>query len=434
VSHVPAIHVITLGCPKNEVDSDRMLASLAASAYRVTDSIEDADVVVVNTCAFIREATEESIDTVLTLAGDWKSSADGRRIIVAGCMASRYGAELAAALTEADAFVPVAEESALLERLQEITGVAADQGGPVLSGRTVPGPYAYLQVSDGCHRACAYCTIPAIRGPYRSRPMDEILAEAATLVGAGAKELILIGQDISAYGRDLAGPDGLPQVVERVAAESGAERVRLMYVQPDGVTDELLDVMAAASNVCRYLDIPLQHASARVLRRMRRSGDASAFLHLLSRIRRTLTGVSLRTTLIAGFPGETEEDISLAEVFLRAAGFDHVGVFTFSPEEGTEAADLDGQLSEQVRLARTQRLRDAADEVGFTRAAARSGTVERVLVDAPDDDGEIVARTCGQAPDIDGVVLLDKPLTPGTLVDVRIVDSIAYDLVGEVLQ
>ncbi|MDZ4654538.1 MAG: 30S ribosomal protein S12 methylthiotransferase RimO [Coriobacteriia bacterium] len=432
MSDGPAIHVITLGCPKNEVDSDRMLSLLAASAYRTTEILEEADVVVVNTCAFIREATEESIDTVLALAGDWKPASRGRRIVVAGCMASRYGADLTAALTEADAFVPVAEEGALLTRIEELTGFPARPSGAA-AGRTAPGPFAYLQVSDGCHRACAYCTIPSIRGPYRSRPLDEIMAEAKMLVEGGATELILIGQDISAYGRDLETPHGLPHVVARLAIGSGAERIRLMYVQPDGVTDELLEVMASQPTVCRYLDIPLQHASARVLRRMRRSGDAASFLRMLGRVRRALPGVSLRTTLIAGFPGETEEDVMAAEKFLRMAGFDHVGIFTFSPEEGTEAADLEGQLPMKVRLARTQRLRDVADEVGFARAAARAGTVECVLVDPPDEDGETTGRTCGQAPDIDGVVLLDKPLTPGTLVDVKIVDSIAYDLIGEVL-
>lgn len=429
---MPVIHVMTLGCPKNEVDSDRMLASLRASSYRTTDELAEANVVVVNTCAFIQEATEESIQTVLALAGEWKAVAPERRIIVAGCMASRYGADLAEALVEADAFMPVAEEAHLIDRIAELTGVMPLPTS-TSSSRTTPGPYAYVQVSDGCHRSCAYCTIPAIRGPYRSRPIEDIVAEATDLVDAGAKELILIGQDISAYGRDRADGDGLPQVVRRVATECGAARVRLMYVQPDGVSDELLDVMASLPNVCRYLDIPLQHASGRVLRRMRRSGDAAAFLHLLARVRRSLTGVSLRTTLIAGFPGETEEDVALAEEFLRMAAFDHVGIFTFSPEEGTEAAGLDGQLPDNVRLARTQRLRDVADEVGFSRATARAGTVERVLVDDPDEDGESVARTCGQAPDIDGVVLLDKSLPPGTLVDVRIVDSIAYDLIGEVL-
>ncbi|MDO9556953.1 MAG: 30S ribosomal protein S12 methylthiotransferase RimO [Coriobacteriia bacterium] len=432
MSDTPAIHVITLGCPKNEVDSDCMLASLQASAYRTVETIDDADLVVVNTCAFIREATEQSIDTVLALAGEWKAASPDRRIVVTGCMVSRYGTDLVEALTEADAFVPVAEEDGILEQIERLTGFPAHRR-EVETGRTLPGPFAYLQVSDGCHRACAYCTIPAIRGPYRSRPLDEIVAEARMLVSTGAKELILIGQDISAYGRDLDGPEELPQVVTRVATESGAERVRLMYVQPDGVTDELLKAMSSLPNVCRYLDIPLQHASAPVLRRMRRSGDAASFLHLLGRIRRILTGISLRTTLIAGFPGETEEDVALAEEFLRSAAFDHVGVFTFSPEEGTEAATLDGQLPEEVRRARAQRLRDVADDVGFARAAMRSGTVERILVDLPDEDGEVVGRTCGQAPDIDGVVLLDREMTPGTLIDVRIVDSVAYDLIAEVL-
>jgi len=429
----PAIHIVTLGCPKNEVDSDRMRAAVISSAYDLAETPEAADVIVVNTCAFITEATEESIATVLDLADDWKQAADGRRIIVAGCMPSRYGDELSGALTEADAFVPVAEETELLTRIEQLTGVPAQASGTA-EGRTQPGSFAYLQVSDGCHRSCSYCTIPAIRGPYRSRPLDAIVAEGRELVSAGARELILIGQDISAYGLDLTDGVTLPHVVRRVATETGAARVRLMYVQPDGVSDELLQTMASLPNVCRYLDIPLQHASAPVLRRMRRTGDADAFLKLLTRVRHALPGVSLRTTLIAGFPGETEDDVQVAEKFLADARFDYAGVFTFSPEEGTPAAGLDGQLPDDVRLARTQRLRDAADAAGFAQAAARVGTVEHVLVDSPDEDGEPVARTCGQAPDIDGVVLLDKQLTPGTLVDVQVVESIAYDLVGEVLE
>lgn len=426
-----SVHIVTLGCPKNEVDSDRMAAAVLGSAYTLVDSVPEADVVVVNTCSFIREATEESIDTVLELAGEWKSGASDRRLVVAGCMPSRYGTDLADALTEADLFLPVCDEHLLLQRIEDMTGVASVPGQS--PSRTAPGPYAYLQVSDGCHRSCTYCTIPAIRGPYRSRPADEIIEEAISLVDGGASELILIGQDISAYGRDTDDGIDLARLVALVADGSGAQRVRLMYVQPDGVTDDLLETMAARPNVCRYLDIPLQHASAPVLRRMHRTGDAASFLDLLGRIRRKLTGVSLRTTLIAGFPGETEEDVSLAEQFLHAAGFDHVGVFTFSPEEGTVAAGLDGQLPDDVRLERTQRLRDAADEAGFSKAAARVGTVEQILVDLPDADGEIVGRTCGQAPDIDGVVLLDTSAIPGTLVDVRIVDSLAYDLIGEVL-
>ncbi len=429
----PAIHIVTLGCPKNEVDSDRMRASLAAAGARFTDDPAGADVVVVNTCAFIEAATEESIATVLELAADEPSRERGRRIVVAGCMPSRYGGELAAALTEADAFVPVAEEGSVAEVVGSLLGTplrpATDAPARTADGR----PYAYLQLSDGCHRRCAYCTIPSIRGPYRSRPLSDILAEGRLLIADGARELVLIGQDITAYGRDRDDEIGLPEVVAAVAALPGADRVRLMYAQPDGVTDRLLHVMADLPNVCRYLDMPLQHASAGVLRAMRRTGDARAFLDLLGRIRAVMPDVSLRSTVIVGFPGETEADVQELLAFVREAAFDHLGVFMYSAEEGTPAAELPDQVAEDDKVERFQRVRDVADEVGHARAAEKVGEELLVLVDGVDEDGETTGRTCGQAPDIDGVVLFADALRAGTLTRVRITDSIGYDLVGEVL-
>lgn len=429
MADAPAVHLLTLGCPKNEVDSRGMADGLRAAGYRLVDDLDAADAVIVNTCAFIQAATEESIATVLELAASWRPAVPDRHIIVAGCMPSRYGAELADALTEADAFVPVAAEGSIVAELDRLLG---GRRGPARSRSTfASAPYAYLMISDGCHRACAYCTIPSIRGPYRSRPLPDIAAEARALVAAGARELILIGQDTSAYGIDLPGEVTLADVLDEIASTSGAARVRVLYVQPDGVTDRLLAVMAAHENVCRYLDIPLQHASAAVLRRMRRTGDAASLIALLDRVRRTLPGVTLRTTFIAGFPGETEADVETLERFVRDASFDYAGVFVFSPEDGTPAASMPDQVSEAERITRAERIREVADEVGAGRAATRVGTVERVLVDPPDEDGEVVGRTCGQAPDIDGVVHLDDAPAPGTLIDVRIIDSIGYDLVGE---
>ncbi len=432
MSATPAIHFQTLGCPKNEVDSDRMRAAVASSALRIVADIDEADVAVLNTCAFISDAVEEAVSVILELA-QWKADRAGRVIVVTGCLPSRYGDTIVPELPEVDAFVPVAEEGTLLTVIAGLTGTSAAAIADT-PGRTTPGPTAYLQVSDGCHRACAYCTIPAIRGPYVSAPLPRILDEARFLIGAGAREIVLIGQDISAWGRDLDRSLGLPEVLQAVATLEGDFRVRLMYVQPDGVTPELLATIAAHDKVCRYLDMPLQHASRDVLRRMGRAGDAASFLRLLERIRAALPGVSLRTTVMAGFPGETRADARILENFLRDAAFDYVGVFAFSPEEGTTAAAMPAPVPKRTRLARAQRLRDIADTVGLERAATHLGETLRVLIEPSDEPGVSVGRSCGQAPEIDGEVVFSAELAPGAFVMARIIDSIGYDLVGEVTQ
>ncbi|PKQ21279.1 MAG: 30S ribosomal protein S12 methylthiotransferase RimO [Actinobacteria bacterium HGW-Actinobacteria-6] len=428
----PAIHFITLGCPKNEVDSDRMSASVGSAGYRVTNDLAEADVAVLNTCAFITDAVEEGISAILELA-EWKSGAPGRAIVVAGCLPSRYGDTVVPEFPEVDAFIPVAEEISLTDVIAGLTGAPAGPGDGGAK-RTAPGPTAYLQISDGCHRRCAYCTIPSIRGPYRSAPLGDIVAEARFLVEGGARELVLIGQDISAYGRDLSSAEGLSDVLRAIIAIPGEFRVRLMYVQPDGVTDELLETMAASEKICQYLDIPLQHAARDVLRRMHRSGDAEAFLQLIGRIRAALPDVSLRTTMMAGFPGETRADARILETFIQDAAFDYVGVFAFSPEEGTEAGSMEGQVPKRTRLARAQRLRDLADTFGIERAVSRVGTEVTVLFEGVDESGGSIGRTCGQAPEIDGEVVVEDDVPAGETRVVRIIDAAGYDLVGELIR
>lgn len=427
----PAVHFVTLGCPKNEVDSDRMAAVVAGSAYRLADSLDAADIVVVNTCGFIRDAVEEGIATVLELT-EWRDAESGRAVVVAGCMVSRYGDELTSSLTEADAFLPVQAEDSLLELLGNLTGV---EPGTVLSqGRLAPeGPSAYLQIADGCFRSCAYCTIPSIRGPYRSRPLAELAEETTLLVRGGAREIVLVGQDTSAWGRDLPGPETLADVVTRLAGVPGVEWLRVMYVQPDGVNDSLIEAMASTPNVCHYLDIPLQHASARILKSMHRTGSSGRFLEMLARIRAAMPDVVLRTSLIAGFPGETVEDVSELADFVREAAFDYAGVFVYSPEEGTAAASLPGLPTLRTRRSRAQKIRDAADAVGFSRAAALIGRNLEVLAEGVDEDGAPVGRWRGQAPEVDGSVFLDREVPAGSLIRVRVVDAFGYDLEAEVL-
>ncbi len=444
----PAVFFLTLGCPKNEVDTDRMRAAVLASSYRLADDADDADIVVVNTCSFIQDATEESIQTILDVARSWVPASEGRKLVVAGCMPSRYGADLAEAVPEVAAFVPVAEEDALLDVLERLTGVAARErgasetpGATTCPTRTSAGPSAYLQISDGCHRRCSYCTIPAIRGPYRSRPLDEIVEEARLLVANGARELVLIGQDISSYGREWdrgPGGDGSPtlaDVVRAVARVDGLAWLRLMYVQPDGVTQELLETIAEESTVCHYLDLPLQHASASVLRGMHRRGSGGEFLRLVKHIREVVPQIVLRTSLIAGFPGETPDDVRQLEHFLEAARLDYAGVFSYSPEDGTPAAAMPDLPTKRTRMRRAQRLRDLADRIGFEKAADRTGQTLEVLVEGVEDDGVTFGRWRGQAPEIDGVVLFgeDSRLRPGEIVQARIVDSLGYDLEAEVV-
>jgi len=426
----PRVAFVTLGCPKNEVDSDRMAASLSGRFDLVTD-IDDADMVVVNTCAFIREATEESIGVVLDVAGEWKAGAEGRSLVVTGCMPSRYRDDLSEAMPEVDAFVPVAEEGELARVLCRLAGLAEGSPAPA-PGRLAPGPSAYLQVADGCHRACTYCIIPSIRGPYVSRPAREIVAEARALVAGGARELILIGQDISSWGHDLPDTPALADLVRTLSGVEGLAWLRLMYVQPDEITPDLLAAMTASPVVCRYLDMPLQHASREVLRRMGRRGNAPEYLRLIGAIRDLVPGVTLRTTLISGFPGETREDSKKLLDFVRDARLDYVGVFPYSAEEGTPAAEMPDQVSNRTRIARAQRLRDTADAIGTERVADLVGRTLEVLVEGVDEDGRTFGRHRGQAPEIDGFVFLDRECALGDIVSAEMVDTLGYDLIGEV--
>lgn len=429
MTHTPAIAFVTLGCPKNEVDSDRMAAAVSSSAYRLVEDPDDADVVVLNTCAFIQPATEEAIAEFFALHTDWRAGRPDRKIVVAGCMPSRYGADLADAMPEADAFVPVDAEAHLLQTIEGLIGTpaAASEG----SARLAPGAMAYLKVSEGCDRRCAYCTIPGIRGPFVSAPLTSLIEEARWLIEHGARELVLVGQDIASWGIDLGGEEDLASLVTALDQLSGDFRLRLMYVQPDGVTDALLDSIAGATHVCHYLDIPLQHASARILDSMGRTGSDTGHLELIRRIRAAIPDVVLRTTVMAGFPGETEQDAQILESFLEQAGLDFVGVFVFSPEDGTPAATMPDRVDVTTAMERAQRLRDIADSSGFASAAGRVGTTQRVLVEGLDEDGELIGRTCGQAPDVDGVTFVDVDAAPGSIVDLLITDSVGYDLVGE---
>ncbi len=431
MTKTPTIAFLTLGCPKNEVDSDNMRASVLSSAYSLTDDFSEADVIVLNTCGFIVEAVEESVAFALELA-EWRDRAPGRFLVLAGCLVSRYGDELSEALPEVDAVVALSAESRLLERLELLTGVPAN---PRRSrSRTLPGASAYLRISDGCSNLCAYCTIPSIRGPYRSRPLPEIVDEAVMLVDGGARELVLIGQDTSAWGRDLHEDQTLSDVLREVAAIPELRWLRLMYVQPGGITADLLDTMARLDKVVPYLDIPLQHCSPSILKAMNRNGSPEEFLELIDSIRSIIPSAILRSTFIAGYPGETEADLDLLIGFLKIADLDYAGVFAFSPEDGTPAAALNGQLPAEERTARANRVRETADAVGTDRLTRLVGETVEVLAEGLDEDGSYVGRWSGQAPEVDGLTYLDRELETGSFVRCRVLEACGYDLEVEVLE
>jgi len=449
-----SVAFVTLGCPKNEVDTAAMKALVAASRYGLCEDPADADVVVVNTCSFITTATEASLETILDLAeqrGDLPAGVDGRDrlLLVAGCLVNRYNAdELSAELPEVDAFVSIEGESDLLRVIEKLTGEEAgaqDNRAEVSDGSQkneraageAGAPSAYLMIADGCDRTCSYCTIPAIRGPYRSKTPDELVTEARQLVDSGVRELVLIAQDTTAYGHDLPDRPTLAALVARLCEETDVAWLRLMYLQPEGVTDELIETVVTHSQVVRSLEMPLQHCATRLLRAMQRSGGREQFATLIARLRGRLPDLALRTTLITGFPGETETDFQELLNFVREQRFDYVGVFPFSPEDETAAAELPDQVDEELRLARAQTLRDAADEIGWERAAAHVGQIVEVLVESFDEEEEIwLGRASFQAPDIDGVVRIDPELCagmtlhPGVIIKVLVQDALLYDLEG----
>jgi ribosomal protein S12 methylthiotransferase len=417
--------VETLGCPKNAVDSDKLTGTLLADGYQPAETAEEADLVVVNTCAFIEEARQESVDTVLAL-----SAAKGpeARLVVTGCMAERYGDELAEALPEVDQVAAFGVPVTL---------------GPSRKASSVPSldllelprppataPWAYVKVAEGCDRACGFCAIPSFRGPQRSRTLDSILAEVGALVGGGAKEIVLVAQDLAAYGRDReGGPEQqerrIVPLVEAVAQR--AERVRLLYLYPSDLTDQLVDTILATG--VPYFDLSLQHVSRPLMRRMKRWGDGERFLERIQRIRALQPDATLRSSFIVGYPGETEQDHDAMLRFLEDARLDWVGLFTYSKEDGTYAAHLDGAVPKALAQERLAELSELQEPITAAARDALVGRTIEVLVDAP---GE--ARSHREAPEIDGVVRVTDDLGVGTMADVQVTGSLGIDVEAHVLR
>ncbi|HUJ17445.1 MAG TPA: 30S ribosomal protein S12 methylthiotransferase RimO [Nitrospirota bacterium] len=427
--------MVSLGCPKNQVDAEQMLGVLADSGFEITPEQNEADIIVVNTCGFIGSAKEESIEAILEAA---KMKKEGRcsKVIVAGCLAQRYRDELLKELPEADAIIGTAEIGRIGEicrttlggsgRVLEVSSPAMVYGLPRLS--TTPRHYRYLKIAEGCSNRCSYCAIPIIRGNFTSRPFVSILDEAKMLADDGAKELVLLAQDSTAY-RD--GEAGLALLLESLTRVPGVEWVRLMYAYPGRISRELMAVMAGNEKICKYLDMPIQHFDDKVLAAMNRKGTSKDVRATIEELRKRVPGIALRTSLIVGFPGETEAAFKRLFAFVKEAEFEHLGVFPFSPEEGTPASRLKPQVPADSAAERLDRLMKAQAKVSLRKNRALIGTRHRVLIDGMEDLA-LMGRLSTQAPEIDGVVYLSETeAEPGEFVEVTITDAKEYDLMGE---
>ena len=438
---------ISLGCPKNLVDSEVMMGILARHGYELTPRPEEADVLVVNTCSFIEPAQQESVNTILEMA-EHKRTGRARRLVVAGCLVERFGARIREQIPEVDAVVGTGDVERILEAAQgglpELAPLPPEFLYHDLSPRvlTTPRHHAYIKINEGCDHPCSFCIIPELRGGFRSRRFESVVREAERLAAGGARELILIGQDTTAYGEDLGIRDGLPLLLERLAGIEDLAWVRFLYCYPNRITPRLLETLAAHDRLVKYLDVPLQHASQSVLARMKRGGGADALLRMVERIRAAIPGVWLRTSFIAGFPGETEADFRELCDFVRAAEFDWLGVFAYSDDETAESYSLSGKLDPETIARRRDRLMSLQRKISRRRLARRVGESFPALLEGPSRASEFVwqARLPGMAPEIDGRVYITEIDAPeaeleslvGRMARVEVTGAEDYDLIGRV--
>ena len=446
------IGMISLGCPKNLVDSEVMLGLAQQAGHQLTRDASDADVLVVNTCAFIDQARQESIDAILEMA-EHKKTGNCKKLVVTGCMAERYRDELRAEIPEIDAVLGTGEVPEIVGALGGAATIPLlRSNGTAMTGDmrlptyiydadtprllATPRHYAYVKIAEGCDYSCAFCIIPTLRGKYRSRAAESIVREAEMLAAGGVKELLLISQDTSFYGNDRGERGALARLLRTLNRVDGLEWIRMLYLYPTTIGDDVLDAMAESEKVCNYIDLPLQHASDAVLKRMKRPGTRASYERLLDRIRTRLPGVALRTTFIAGFPGETDAEFEELRSFVKTTGFDHVGVFTYSDEVGTSAHDLPDDVPAATKRRRQSRLMSEQKKVVARAQKNRVGQHVRMVVDGPSSEHELVirGRLEGQAPDIDPVVYLTdcdpSEFSAGSFIDAEIVGSREYDLIA----
>ena len=440
------IFIETLGCPKNTVDSENMAALLEKGGHTMAASPEEADAIIVNTCAFINDAKTESIDTILEMAQYKENPETGEKqdklLVVSGCLAQRYSEELYKEIPEADILIGVNDYDHINEILSE-----HDTKGRLRYDTTAPQSYceipdrlteagsvsAYLRIAEGCDNVCSYCVIPSIRGHYRSRHMEDIQKEAEMLAARGTKELIIIAQDVTAYGKDIYGRLALPELLRGLCAIDGIEWIRLLYCYEDSITDELIETIRSEEKICKYIDIPLQHISDRILSSMNRHSTSESIKATLKKLRERIPGMHIRTTFIVGFPGETDEDYNELADFIEEQKFDRLGVFAYSREEGTPAAEMPDQVDEDIKEQRRDEIMAIQREISLAGNIAKVGRTLRVLVEEHCEDGTYMGRTEYDAPDIDDGVIFtsDAELEPGTFVNVEITDAFDYDLTGK---
>ncbi len=438
------VSLVSLGCPKNLVDAEVMLGHLPGDRFEIITDETKADIIIVNTCSFIREAKEESVETILELA-DLKNSGRCRTLVVSGCLPQRYGEELMRELPEIDLFLGTGDMHRIAELLDapagddrfgsiELPDYLYDHATPRL--RSSPFYSTYVKIAEGCANRCSYCVIPDIRGSLRSRSISSVVEEVHRLVDEGVQEINLIAQDITAFGADREDGAGLEKLLRELTRIEGLQWLRLLYAYPDGISDELLDLIASEEKICNYLDIPLQHIDDRILSMMNRRVSESDVRALVRKVRDRIPNVTLRTSFIVGFPGETDEEFARLLEFVREGHFERVGVFRYSREEGTAAAKLEDQIPERTKKARYQKLMRAQNRVSFRKNRALVGRVDPVLVEGFSEETDLLlrGRSIRQAPDVDGLVYITAGQADiGDIVPLRITDSSEYDLIGEIV-
>lgn len=434
---------VSLGCDKNLVDSEKMLALLATNGIEITDEPELAEIIIVNTCGFIHDAKEESIETILNMA-EYKKNACCQVLIMSGCLAQRYANEIQEQIPEVDAVVGTTAYDKIWEAVTEALDgkkncylAELDYLPSNLTARmqTTSSYTSYIKIAEGCNKRCTYCIIPYLRGNYRSVPMEELVQEATVLANNGTKELIVIAQETTVYGMDLYGEKKLPELLRQFCSIDGIEWVRIMYCYPEEITDELLQVMKEEKKICHYLDLPIQHCNDDILKRMGRRTNKKELLSMLQKIKSYLPDVTLRTTLISGFPGETKEQHEECVNFVADCQFDRLGVFPYSPEEGTPAADFENQLDEEMKQLWADEIMQTEQDVIFRQNETFIGKCFRVIVDGfLPEENIYIGRTYRDAPDIDGCVFFEAPyeILSGTILTVQITDAKGYDLIGEI--
>lgn len=434
---------ISLGCDKNLVDSEHMLGMLTDKGFDITDDEQEADIIVVNTCCFIHDAKEESVNTILEMA-EYRKAGTCKALIITGCLAQRYKQEIIDEIEEVDAVLGTTSTDEILKAIEDILGggkftsfQALDKAEEITSKRivTTGGHYAHLKIAEGCNKHCTYCIIPKIRGNYRSVPMEQLLKEANELAESGVKELIIVAQETTIYGVDLYGKKSLHILLKELCKIPGIRWIRVLYCYPEEIYDELIETMRDEKKICHYLDLPIQHASDRILKRMGRRTSRAQLEEIVAKLRKEIPDIILRTSLITGFPGETEEDHEELMEFVDTMEFDRLGVFTYSQEENTPAAEMPDQIDEEVKLDRQEELMELQQEVSYDKNEEKIGSVILAMVEGYlSDENTYVARTYGDAPGIDGYVFInsDETLMSGDFVKVKITGAQEYDLIGEI--